>query len=322
MDCGTKSSYKTTLYNVEFIYGLYKQKRINLDIAVQRSYLWNDEKQQDLWDTLLGGFRIPEIHAIQNGNRYDIIDGKQRLTTIFMILDNKIPFKKRRDMKEDFLALFNEQNEIYFKDLPQSKKTFINQTDLSFAIYSNLNADSNDYAMVFRKINSGHPLSEIDSGISQNICIRTHYTDIIMKHPVLYKDNFSIGNDNDLELALVRFMGLMKYKNTKALDPKVFPYKDFSVTELAKYCSIATDILNRIPTLKSLQSNASKKSALPHILWDIYRYDLKDAKKIKQYIDIFSKNYSSSLTSIRNFNVSRINFVSNLSDQWIKEVQE
>lgn len=41
----TKNRYKTTCYNIEYIYTLYQQKRINLDLDVQRGYLWNEEKQ-------------------------------------------------------------------------------------------------------------------------------------------------------------------------------------------------------------------------------------------------------------------------------------
>ena len=128
----TKNRYKTTCYNIEYIYTLYQQKRINLDLDVQRCYLWNEEKQQNLWDTLLTGFRIPEIHAIISGNRYDIIDGKQRLTTIFKILNDEIPFYSNgadKSIGEDI----RDKGKIKFSELPEEYQIKIKNTELSIA---------------------------------------------------------------------------------------------------------------------------------------------------------------------------------------------
>ena len=35
----TKNRYKTTCYNIEYIYTLYQQKRINLDLGSKRLFV-------------------------------------------------------------------------------------------------------------------------------------------------------------------------------------------------------------------------------------------------------------------------------------------
>lgn len=284
---------------------------------MQRCYLWNDDKQQNLWDTLLTGFRIPEIHAIISGNRYDIIDGKQRLTTIFRILDDQIPFYKR-DINESLLYLFpKNKNKIVFSQLPEEVQIKIKNTELSIAEYTNLSADSEDYAILFRKINSGQPLSEIAKGMSRNIHIRTHFTNLLIDHPSLA--NFSMKTE-DLELALIRYMCLVKYVDTKDLDTSVIPYEDFTVRELSHHCSRADIILNKIQDLGTFNCNRSKSTGLPHLLWDIDRFGL-EGEEIQKYITWFSTHYSSSLTNNRNFNKNRIKFFKEISEKWIEEMR-
>ena len=76
------------------------REEIELDSLYQRiSGIWTHEKRQLLLDSLLNGFDVPKLYfhefvpAKQKGNRkfkYAIIDGKQRLQTIWDFIDRKI----------------------------------------------------------------------------------------------------------------------------------------------------------------------------------------------------------------------------------------
>lgn len=319
-----KNNFKTNSCNIETFYKYYTEGRVNLNLDVQRSYVWSDEDQQNLWDTLLSEFRIPEIHAIINGNTYEIIDGKQRLTTIFGILSDDIELKKTDILNPEFYYLFaKNKHPIKFSELPQKERDKINFTSLSIAEYTNLKTDSEDYATLFRKINSGKPLSEIAQGISKNIHLRTHFTNIILTHKIFNPSSFCLVNGQtnieQTELALIRYIGLLKYGTTRSLDTTEIPYEEFSVRELVDYCARLNALLDKIGTLEKFNNNRSKKTGLPLLLWDIDRFNL-NGEDIQKYIQIFNDNYTSSLTSNRNFNAQRIIFFKEKSEEWVKEL--
>lgn len=77
-------------------YENYLMKKYNFDPPYQRHSVWTDEKQSFLIDSILRNFPIPPIFLHQHidaktgRTRYDVIDGKQRLTSIIRFIDNKI----------------------------------------------------------------------------------------------------------------------------------------------------------------------------------------------------------------------------------------
>ena len=116
----TEYRYTTNQYEINYLISLNTQGRINTELDCQRGYTWTEERKQGMWDTLIFGHRIPEFHAIREGLYYDIIDGKQRITTILKIVNNEIPCKKNY-ASEKLIPLFEQlkTSTIYFKNLPQ-----------------------------------------------------------------------------------------------------------------------------------------------------------------------------------------------------------
>ena len=72
-------------------------KKYNFDPEYQRKSVWSEEKQSFLIDSILKNFPIPPIFLHQHiddatgKTKYDVIDGKQRLTSIIRFIENKIP---------------------------------------------------------------------------------------------------------------------------------------------------------------------------------------------------------------------------------------
>ncbi|GAA0783426.1 MULTISPECIES: DUF262 domain-containing protein [Pseudomonadati] len=70
-------------------------KKFNLNPEYQRKSVWSDEQQSLLIDSILKNIPIPPIflreHIDKQGKTYfEVIDGKQRLTSIFRFIDNEI----------------------------------------------------------------------------------------------------------------------------------------------------------------------------------------------------------------------------------------
>lgn len=91
-----------------------------LDPPYQRRSVWNQDYRDYFIDTLLLQYPAPAIflfEEIDEGGRarYNVVDGKQRLTTIFEFLNNSFPVAEA--------AQISEMRGKYFKDLDRSVKT-------------------------------------------------------------------------------------------------------------------------------------------------------------------------------------------------------
>lgn len=74
---------------------LYKEKEINLNPAYQRLFRWEDDQKTTFIESLIIGIPIPPIFVAQKEDgKWDVVDGVQRLSTIFQLtgdLANKEP---------------------------------------------------------------------------------------------------------------------------------------------------------------------------------------------------------------------------------------
>lgn len=85
----------------------------------QRTFVWDDERVRGLWDSLYRGFPVGQImlwtpdqidfpmrsfgreqREITGGNRVAVIDGQQRLTALYLVLDGNVPLRFNLDRQE------------------------------------------------------------------------------------------------------------------------------------------------------------------------------------------------------------------------------
>ncbi|MDX4975603.1 DUF262 domain-containing protein [Myroides odoratimimus] len=52
--------------------------------SVQRGFVWKPKQIEDLWDSIMRGYPIGSFLLSKNGKEYDLIDGQQRSTSIFI----------------------------------------------------------------------------------------------------------------------------------------------------------------------------------------------------------------------------------------------
>ncbi len=90
---------------ISWFWDLYKRVHLNLDPPYQRRSVWNQEFKEYFIDTVLLGYPAPSLFVYEeispDGNtNYNVVDGKQRLSTIFEFLDNIFSVSDRSELTE------------------------------------------------------------------------------------------------------------------------------------------------------------------------------------------------------------------------------
>ena len=123
----------------------YKEGSLILDTDWQREYVWTPKRASRLIESFVIGLPVPVIYlAVNNDNEYEVIDGLQRLTSVFNFLNN--------GYKLTGLEIKKDLNGYQFKDLhkPLQNKlrnstlrtielTQTPQKDLVFLMFERLN---------------------------------------------------------------------------------------------------------------------------------------------------------------------------------------
>jgi hypothetical protein len=150
------------------VWALYRMRdRVQLDPEYQRlSDIWTLDKRQLLIDTILNGFDVPKIYLHKfheppkKGSKaldYAIIDGKQRIETMWSFLDGKIAladdFKYFKDASVDAGGMkYGELGKAY-PDLKNQFDTFL---------LSVISIETDDLEMIeemFSRLNEAAPLT-------------------------------------------------------------------------------------------------------------------------------------------------------------------
>ena len=124
----------------------YRSGRLIVDPEWQRNYVWDKVRASKLIESFLLNIPVPVIYlAKTEDGKYEVIDGLQRLTSIFDYLENKYPLQKM-----DFFVEFSGK---FFKDLPERYQNHLNESVLrSFEL-----SDGSDIMRftVFERLNTG-----------------------------------------------------------------------------------------------------------------------------------------------------------------------
>lgn len=125
----------------------YLKGRLNTRPDYQRMYVWDNKKASRLIESILLNIPIPLIYMVAINGQINVIDGQQRLTSIFNFLDGKF--------KLTGLVAFSNLNKLSFKDLDEEYQNRINDyhirtitfkssaaSDLQYEIFSRLNTGS------------------------------------------------------------------------------------------------------------------------------------------------------------------------------------
>lgn len=147
----------------------FERKLINLSPDYQRNGdIWNLEKRQLLIDSILNDYDIPKIYfhlldksdKSNKGFEYAVIDGRQRLETIWMFIDSKFPLSDDfKYFKDDSIEAKNMTYSELATKYPELKGLF-DSFDLPIVC-----VETNDLDLIddmFLRLNEAVPLNSAE----------------------------------------------------------------------------------------------------------------------------------------------------------------
>ena len=133
---------------ISWFWDLYQRKLLDLDPSYQRRSVWNQDYKDYFIDTVLNEYPAPAIFIYQEITpagvpKVSIVDGKQRLSTLFQFVGNEFPVYEKIKTQQ-----FRGK---YFKDLKTDKK--IEFWGYQFAVEYLPSSDEEIIGNVFDRIN-------------------------------------------------------------------------------------------------------------------------------------------------------------------------
>jgi 5-methylcytosine-specific restriction endonuclease McrA len=125
---------------------LHNQDKLIINKEYQRSEVWRQPKKQLLIDSILNDYDVGSIILRQKDDKWEILDGQQRLKAIFDFIEDKFPLPKG-----------TENGEKYWNDLepPVQWGQFMNRLVYTTKIYS---IDDEITSTIFLRVQEGMPL--------------------------------------------------------------------------------------------------------------------------------------------------------------------
>jgi hypothetical protein len=142
------SKRRQNFENIAWFLDLYKRERLDMDPPFQRRSVWNQKYREDFIDTILLDYPAPAIFLFSSISdagvtAFQLVDGKQRLETIFQFLDGHFTVSEKSSLTK-FRGM-------YFETLPKDVKIAFYQYDFSVEYLPTNNEEVID--AIFERLN-------------------------------------------------------------------------------------------------------------------------------------------------------------------------
>ena len=147
---------------------MYNKEELDVHTAIQRGEVWTTQQKSLLIDSLIRGIVVPEITLIQmeGKTKYEVIDGKQRITSIAGFYNGDYALWKGLDS-----VIGSDGNEyqiagLRYEMLPDPVRAKLDAVKMSVVAYEEIKTDD-EKNEIFRRMNNGTPLSSYEKEISR-----------------------------------------------------------------------------------------------------------------------------------------------------------
>jgi hypothetical protein len=140
----------------------------------QRQEVWSRSKKQNLIDTILRSWKLPKFYFLKVADEpetYEVVDGQQRLVTIFDFFENELPLADKTA---------KEFGGTYYKDLPDTVVDSFDDYEIEFDEIEE--ATEEEVKEFFQRLQEGLPLTSAEKLNSSHSKLRDYVVELI-KHP-------------------------------------------------------------------------------------------------------------------------------------------
>lgn len=140
-------NYYNLSFSINEVVHLIKDSEIELDTNSNRMFIWSKKKQSLFIDSLYRNFPTPNIflYTDNSGVRYKVIDGIQRLQTIYAFINNE-------------LTIYLKESTLHgkkFIDLDLYEQRKLMRSILNITVLENMENDNEVIKEIFYRLNMG-----------------------------------------------------------------------------------------------------------------------------------------------------------------------
>ena len=270
-----------------------RRKTINTNPDYQRPSVWTKSQKQLLIDSILRDYDIPKIYLHKKDNNcYDVVDGQQRIRTIWEFYDDEFALPKDADKVNDIVVA----NKKY-SELDISVSDIIDSYNLDFVVLDNKNED--EIREMFLRLQNGTSLKAQE----KRNAIPSKMRDFVKKvanHNFFYKVNFKDSRFTyDLIAAQMCLLAISKnICNIKDKDLNNMYWNNLDFDENCNEAKNVFKILNYLDTMFESKTPELKRYSVISLfilIMDMMpNYDIREREK--EFADWFIKfEYNRSL---------------------------
>lgn len=178
-------------WNCNQITTMIGENVISFDNIVQRSYVWDKKRKTEIIESLLLGYPIPPIYARKTKDGvYDVLDGKQRLMSVYSYLKNEYALGSVNVMNGMDIGIEEDKNYDItgkkYSELPEEIKWALKTAKFSIQYFEDITQE--EEREIFRRLNAGKPFTVKEKNIAN--CKNLETIIEMGGHP-LFEDMFS-----------------------------------------------------------------------------------------------------------------------------------
>lgn len=195
---------KQKTITIQNIYTMMKNKQLRVP-SFQRGYVWSEEQQRLFIDSILNGYYIGYMLLLRTELQdcFDIIDGQQRLKTIYYFIENGFKIQKKDQVLSNL-----------------ARQEFLSQP-LHFLIIDNL-SETEQITNVYKLINTtGEPLSNQEI---RRINVKGAFAEAVSAFAAElfpHKESLSSNNDAAYNLSFWHRLGILSKKEFLQMEDEV-----------------------------------------------------------------------------------------------------